>query len=190
MNHIAIVGGPNGAGKTTAAQVLLPRGLELIEFINADEIARGLSPFNAEAVAVPAGRIMIGRTRDLANSGTSFAFETTCAGHSSLRIVGNCKAMVWQATLLFLWLPSPQLALERVRRRVRSGGHAIPSEVVVRRYWAGLINMRARYLALADVAAIYDNSDRGRILVASKSAGASLDVHDAKRWAMIEGATP
>jgi predicted ABC-type ATPase len=190
MKDIVILGGPNGAGKTTAAQVLVPRRLEIREFVNADEIARGLSPFNAESAAIAAGRLMIERMRHLVRAEQSFAFETTCSGRSHLNFLRRCKLRGWRLTLVYLWLPSPQNALERVARRVREGGHGIPENVVVRRYWAGLAGMRHYYFPLVDVAAIYDNSDDGRTLVAERTPDASLVVHDATRWANINRAMP
>jgi predicted ABC-type ATPase len=190
VKDVVILGGPNGAGKTTAAQVLLPQELDIREFVNADEIARGLSPFNATGAALAAGRLMLERMRILVRDGRSFAFETTCSGRTYVRLVRRCRTEGWRVTLLYLWLPSPQTALDRVARRVREGGHDIPADVVVRRYWAGLANMRHLYLPLADVAAIYDNSDEGRVLIAERTPGAPLVVHDATRWATIERTTP
>jgi len=169
--------------------VLLPQKLAIREFVNADEIARGLSPFNADGAAFAAGRLMIERMRDLLRAGRSFAVETTCSGRTQVSILQRCKVEGWRVTLLYLWLPSPQAALDRVARRIREGGHGIPDDVVVRRYWAGLNNMRHLYLPLADVAAIYDNSDTGRILIAERTPDTSLVVHDAARWAFIEKAT-
>jgi predicted ABC-type ATPase len=122
VSDIVIIGGPNGAGKTTAAQVLLPQKLGIREFVNADEIARGLSPFNAEGVSVAAGRLMIARIRKLIRDRQSFAFETTCAGRGYVSVLEACRDQGWRVTLLFLWLPSPQTALDRVARRVREGG--------------------------------------------------------------------
>jgi predicted ABC-type ATPase len=190
VDEIVILGGPNGAGKTSTARILLPAEIEIREFVNADEIARGLSPFNAEGVAVTAGRVMIERMRSLVRDRRSFAFETTCAGRTHLGLLRQCKAEGWRLTLIYLWLPSPEAALDRVARRVRKGGHNIPDEVVVRRYWAGLANMRHLYLPLVDVAAIYDNSDAGRRLIAERTPEGSLVTHDAARWAMIERAKP
>ena len=181
-----MIGGPNGAGKTTAAPAVVPRELGIREFVNADEIARGLSPFNAERAAVAAGRLMIERMHSLVQAGESFAFETTCSGRAYASWLRECKLAGWRVTLLYLWLPSPQAALDRVARRIREGGHAIPANVVVRRYTAGLTNMRHLYLPLVDVAAIYDNSDEGRTLIAERTPDAPLVVHDAKRWATIE----
>jgi predicted ABC-type ATPase len=107
-----------------------------------------------------------------------------------VRLVRLCKTEGWRVTLLYLWLPSPQTALDRVARRVREGGHDIPADVVVQRYWAGLANMRYLYLPLADVAAIYDNSDDGRVLIAEQTPDAPLVIRDATRWALIDRTTP
>jgi predicted ABC-type ATPase len=190
VEDIVIIGGPNGAGKTTAAQLLVPQGLEIREFVNADEIARGLSPFNPEHAALVAGRLMLERIRELIKNRRSFAFETTCSGRTHLPVLRRCKANDWRVTLVYLWLPSPQAALDRVARRVREGGHSIPDDVVVRRYWAGLSNLQLLYLPLADVAAVYDNSDGHRTLIAERLPKGSLVVHDADRWAKIEGGRP
>jgi predicted ABC-type ATPase len=190
VEEIVVIGGPNGAGKTTAAQWLVPRGLEIREFVNADEIARGVSPFNADHAALLAGQLMLERMGVLIRNRQSFAFETTCAGRAHVGTLQRCKAAGWRITLVYLWLPSPEMALDRVARRVREGGHHIPDQVVIRRYWAGLANMRHLYLPVADVAAIYDNSDGGRTLIAERTPGDFLIVHDAARWAKIEGARP
>ena len=189
MKELVILGGPNGAGKTTAAQDLLPRTLGIREFVNADEIARGLSPFNPEAAAVAAGRLMIGRIRDLAAGGESFAFETTCAGRGHAALLRHCRSAGYRITLVFLWLPSPEAALARVARRVRDGGHAIPDDIVIRRYHAGLRNLRQLYFPEVDVGLIYDNADEGRILIADLVRGSPVRVIDAERWRLIEEAT-
>lgn len=107
MADVIVLGGPNGAGKTTAAPLLLPRVLSIREFVNADEIARGLSPFNPEGSAVAAGRLMVERVRSPARTGESFAFETTCAGRGHVRLLRACKVRGYRVVLLFLWLPSP-----------------------------------------------------------------------------------
>jgi len=189
LKDIVIIGGPNGAGKTTAAPAVVPRELGIREFVNADEIARGLSPFNAQHAAVAAGRLMIERMRALVRSGASFAFETTCAGRAYIPWLRGCKARGWRVTLLFLWLPTPEAALDRVARRVRQGGHGVPTDVVIRRWKAGVANMRGLYLPLSDVAVIYDNSDAGRTLIAERTLGVPLVVHDALQWAAIEKAS-
>lgn len=186
MKDIIILAGPNGAGKTTAAQKLVPKKLGITEFVNADEIARGLSPFNADAAALAAGRVMIGRMRYLIHTGTSFAFETTCAGKGHIGMLRQCKSDGWRITLLYLWLPSPDHALDRVVRRVRSGGHNIPAATIIRRYWSGLRNLQKLYLPLADMARIYDNSDLGPVLIAEKTSDSPLMVYEPMRWNMIE----
>jgi predicted ABC-type ATPase len=184
-----IIGGPNGAGKTTAAFDLLPKSLGILEFVNADEIARGLSPFDPEGVAIAAGRLMLDRIRSLIEAEQNFAFETTCASRGHARLLHALQASGYRRTLLFLWLPSPAAAMSRVARRIRAGGHRIPEDVIQRRYWAGLRNMRHLYLPLADVAVIYNNSDESRSLIAEKNQGGPLIVHDKDRWNKIEEAT-
>ncbi len=186
MKDIVIIGGPNGAGKTTAAQELLPRGIDIRAFVNADDIARDLSPSNPEQAAIAAGRLMIERMHGLVRDGESFAFEITCAGRAHARWLRECRAQGWRVALLFLWLPTPQIALERVARRVREGGHSIPPDVVIKRWKAGLANMRHLYLPISDIAAIHDNSDATRVLIAERTLGVPLVVYDAERWAMIE----
>jgi predicted ABC-type ATPase len=134
LKDIIILAGPNGAGKTTAAPVLLPQELGIREFVNADEIARGLSPFNAEGAALAAGRFMIERMRYLVRKEQSFAFETTCSGRAHASWLRECKAKSWRVTLLFLWLPSPQAALDRVAR-----GFAKADTVFPATWWSAAI---------------------------------------------------
>jgi predicted ABC-type ATPase len=188
MKDVVILGGPNGAGKTTAAARLLPTELRIVEFVNADEIARGLSPFNPEGSAIIAGRVMIERMRALMREERSFAFETTLSGTSHVRMLRECREAGYRLTLIFLWLRSPELALERVRRRVGEGGHSIPEDVIRRRYQAGIRNMRTLYLPVVDRAFVYDNSNAAGVLIAEQIAGEHLVVHDRPRWSLIEGA--
>lgn len=184
---IFILGGPNGAGKTTAARVLLPDFYKLRTFLNADEIAREISPRNPETVAFAAGRELITRMHRLIRADQSFAFETTCAGKVYPRLLEQCAREGWRITLLYFWLASPELAVSRVARRVSEGGHDIPSDTIHRRYWTGIRNMRNLYLPLAEEAEIYDNSNTRRILIAEKREGSILAIRDAQRWARIEG---
>jgi predicted ABC-type ATPase len=142
MKDIFIFGGPNGAGKTTAARVLLPSKLHADTYVNADEIARRIAPQNPEGAALAAGRVMLTRIEELIAAGMSFAFETTCAGRTYLRLLENCKLDGWKVSLIYLWVPSPEYSLARVERRVRQGGHSIPEDVIRRRYKAGLFNVR------------------------------------------------
>jgi predicted ABC-type ATPase len=182
---VVMIGGPNGAGKTTIATTMLPKELRIREFVNADEIARGLSPFNPEGSARAAGRLMIKRIHELIERGESFAFETTCAGRAHARTLSRCRDAGYRLTLIFLWLPSVKEALGRVARRVAQGGHRIPKEVVVRRYAAGLKNLQRLYLPIADIAYIYDNTDEGGILIAERQPGRALVVCDDQRWRRI-----
>lgn len=184
---VVIGGGPNGAGKTTWTLKHLARLFSIREFVNADEIARGLSPFNPEATAVAAGRVMLQRLEALVSAGYSFAYETTCASHP--RFPKRCKTLGYQIVLVFLWLPSADVALGRVARRVSEGGHRIPDEVVIRRYSAGLRNMRRLYLPLADMAFIYDNSDGAGALIAEREGPAPLTIHNRECWNQIEETT-
>ena len=186
VRDIFILGGPNGAGKTTAADVLLPEKLRIHTFLNADEIARSISPGNVEAVAFEAGRLMIERMRDLVRDGQSFAFETTCSGKSYLRLLKECQKVGWRVSLIYLWLPSPEYSIARVARRVSQGGHRIPDDVIRRRYQMGLWNMRHLYLPLADNAMIYDNRDNALRPIARRAPGSPLRVLDEEIWAKIE----
>jgi predicted ABC-type ATPase len=186
MPDIIVIGGPNGAGKTTAAKVLLPEELHLIEFVNADNIAAGLSPFNPESVAVAAGRLMLERMDQLVRAGTSFAIETTCAGRGHARFLKACQRDGWRVSFAFFWLDDPQIAVRRVAQRVCEGGHNIPEDVILRRYWAGLRNMRDLYLPLADTASIRDNTEGEAVLMAIKSTANGLAIRDSVRWQRLE----
>jgi predicted ABC-type ATPase len=185
MKDVVLLGGPNGAGKTTAATLIVPRMLGIREFVNADEIARGISPFNPEGVALAAGKIMIERIQELVLSGENFAFESTCSGRSHVRTLQMCRNAGYRLTLVYLWLFSPEAALARVAKRVSQGGHRIPNDVVVRRYAAGLRNMRDIYLPIVDVAYIYDNSDDEGVLIAERQPNTPLIIRAAAKWNRI-----
>lgn len=187
MKEIIVLGGPNGAGKTTAVPELLPKELGIVEFVNADEIARGLSPLNPQGSDIAAARLLLQRLHSLAIAGESFGFETMCAGLGHVRFLRDCRALGYRITIIFLWLPSPDIALKRVAQRVRQGGHGIATDVVIRRYWTGLRNLQRFYLPLASSAFIYDNSDDGRLLVFESTPAAEL-IHDPTRWKMIREA--
>jgi predicted ABC-type ATPase len=129
---------------------------------------------------------MLSRLNELVEAGSNFAFETTCAGLGHARFLKRCRSAGYRITLIFLWLPSVDLAISRVARRVADGGHRIPTDVVIRRYSAGIRNMRDIYLALADSAFVHDNSDGEGVLVVERREGTSLVVHDLARWKQIE----
>lgn len=161
--HLYIIGGANGAGKTTAAMTLLPQYLDVYEFVNADEIARGLNPLKPESANLMAGRVMIDRIHKLIESKSNFAFETTCSGHRHAERIKQAKAAGYVTTLIFLWLQSADMAVQRVHTRVRQGGHNIPEPIIRRRYTAGLVNLVKLFLPLVDKAVIYDNTTTNRL---------------------------
>lgn len=169
--YLYIISGPNGAGKTTASYSVLPKILQCKEFVNADEIARGLSPFNPESVAVEAGRLMLNRIRDLLSRNESFSIETTLATRSYFRLVENAHRQGYEVTLLFFWLKSPEQAMERVAERVSKGGHNIPKDIIVRRYYEGIDNLFKIYMPIVDTWVLVNNSETPRSIIASGGKG-------------------
>lgn len=165
--HLYIISGPNGAGKTTASYCVLPKILQCREFVNADEIARGLSPFNPESVAIEAGRLMLNRISELLRRNESFSIETTLSTRSYFRLVEKAHQQGYEVTLLFFWLKSPEQAIERVAERVRKGGHNIPREMIVRRYYEGINNLFNIYMPIVDAWILVDNSVTPRSIIAS-----------------------
>jgi predicted ABC-type ATPase len=157
---ILIIAGPNGAGKTTFAQDFLPQEASCPQFVNADLIAAGLSPFVPELAAVRAGRLMLQTIFVLARSGQSFAFETTLAGLSYLRHIRRWQADGYHVTLFYLKLPSPEMAIARVAERVRQGGHNVPEAVIRRRFVAGWKNFEGLYRDVVDAWVLYDNAGK------------------------------
>ena len=147
---IIIIAGPNGAGKTTFAREFLPREANCLTFINADLIARGLSPFRPEEAAVRAARLMLEMIADCVRRGESFAIETTLSGRTYARMIPEWKQAGYQVALFFLQLPSEDLAVARVADRVSQGGHDIPEPVIRRRFHAGVANFHALYKPLVD----------------------------------------
>ena len=166
MPNLYIIAGCNGAGKTTASFTVLPEMLDCDEFINADEIARGISPLNPEKASIEAGRFMLTKIDKLINSKKDFAFETTLATKSYTKTIQKAKEREYQTTLVFFWLDSVDLAIERVRTRVLEGGHNIPEPVIIRRYNSGLSNLFNLYLPICDYWMIFDNSHTPSELIA------------------------
>lgn len=164
-----IIAGCNGAGKTTTSYSVLPELLNCKEFVNADEIARGLSPFNTESVAIEAGKLMLRRINLLLSQGKTFAIETTLATRSYASLVRRAHESGYQVVLLFFWLASPEMAIERVARRVREGGHNIPTETIIRRYWSGLENFFNIFAPIVDSWMFFDNIDQTIILADEES---------------------
>lgn len=170
MPEIFIIAGCNGAGKTTAAYTLLPNVFNTSEFINADEIARGINPTNVEAAAFSAGKIMLQKITYLIETKKSFAFETTLSGNNYFEIIKTAKNNGFSVTLLFVYLESFELAMERVALRVLKGGHDIPNNIIERRYLKGLKNLK-KYILIVDEWYILDNSKTEYSIVAKSLKG-------------------
>lgn len=180
--NLYIIAGCNGAGKTTASFTILPEILDCKEFVNADEIAKGLSPFQPEKVAFESGRIMLNRIDELFLQNENFAFETTLATKTYKQKILKAKEQGYSTTLLFFWLKNPELAIERVKIRVSEGGHHILEDVIIRRYHNGIINLFKIYLPIVDQILIFDNSEGKHILIAEKNLGEELLIHHSKKF--------
>lgn len=182
-----MIAGPNGAGKTTTAMSLIPNFTMIYEFINADEIAKGLAPLHPESMSLTASKLMLKRLKELLTAHRTFAFETTASGTNYIRHLDEAKTNGYEVHLLFLWLSSPDLAVKRVAKRVSQGGHNIPEETVRRHYHAGLKNLVRHYLPLSDTALILDNSIAElNKTIARKDAMNGLKLEDADIWKEIE----
>lgn len=167
MKKILIIAGPNGAGKTTFAREFLPNEAACPEFINADLIAAGISPFRPESVAITAGRLMLQRINELVDSGKSFAFETTLSSRSFLRMIPQWKAKGYTVEICFLKLPDIEFAINRVAQRVSFGGHDIPVGTIRRRFSRGWNYFKNNYIEIVDEWAIYDASETPPLMVES-----------------------
>ncbi len=161
-----IISGCNGAGKTTASYTVLPEILQCKEFVNADEIAKGLSPFNPESVAIEAGRLMLQRIESLLERKETFSIETTLATKSYINLVRKAQKNGYSVHLIFFWLETPELAIQRVAERVSKGGHNIPVDIIRRRYVAGICNLFNIFMDEVDSWMIYDNSQSPRDFIA------------------------
>lgn len=183
---VVVIAGPNGAGKSTTAPSLLRDALQVSEFVNADAIAGGLSAFRPDSVAIPAGRAMLERMRNLAEARADFAFETTLASRSFAPWLASLKRRGYDVHVLFLWLESADLAMNRVAARVQLGGHDVPVGTVRRRYERGLRNFFGMYLPLADSWQVFDNSRVGRPRLIAAGRGERVDrVANASLWRRI-----
>ena len=186
LPKLYIIAGCNGAGKTTASFTILPEILGCKEFINADEIAKGLSPFQPESVAVQAGRIMLTRMDELLQKGETFAFETTLATKSYKQKIEWAQANDYEVTLLFFWLDSPNIAKKRVAQRVAEGGHNIPLETIERRYYNGIANLFTIYIDMVDICYIFDNSEGRKELIAQKERHKDIVIYNNDKFNLIK----
>ncbi len=180
--NLYIIAGCNGAGKTTASLTILPGVLNCQEFINADEIAKGLSPFNPEGVAVQAGRLMLQRFDYLLNSGKTFAVETTLATKTYIKRIKQAQKNGYKVTLLFFSLNSPELAIERVKYRAQEGGHNIPTDTIKRRYVMGLAYLFKSYLPIVNSAYMYDNSEGCPLLIMRQHTDKKIEVFNTEKY--------
>ena len=186
LPKLYIIAGCNGAGKTTASFTILPEILGCKEFINADEIAKGLSPFQPESVAMQAGRIMLARMDELLQKGEIFAFETTLATKSYKQKIEWAQANGYEVTLLFFWLDSPNIAKKRVAQRVAEGGHNIPLETIERRYYNGIANLFTIYIDMVDICYIFDNSEGRKELIAQKERHKDIVIYNNDKFNLMK----
>lgn len=158
MPNLYIIAGPNGAGKTTASYTILPETLNCYEFVNADEIARGISPLKPEKASFEAGKLMLTQVKKHIELGLDFAIETTLSTRTYADLVENAQRKGYTVTLLFFWLVSFEVAKTRVAKRVEEGGHNIPNDVIERRYKRGLFNLFNVFLPLCNGCMLIDNN--------------------------------
>lgn len=184
--NLYIIAGCNGAGKTTASFTILPEIIECKEFVNADEIAKGLSPFQPEKVAFESGRIMLKRITELLFDNQSFAFETNLSTKSYKSKILEDKEKGYTVTLLFFWLQNVELAKARVKMRVSEGGHNIEPEIIERRYFRGIKNLFKIYLPIVDGAIIFDNSNGKHQLLAEKTVDGQLNIIDSNKFNVLK----
>ena len=185
MPKLYIIAGCNGAGKTTASYTILPEMLNCKEFVNADSIAAGLSPFKPESVAFEAGRIMLNRIHQLIGEKADFGFETTLAAKSYISLIKVARESGYVVSLLYFWLSSPEFAMSRVAKRVKKGGHNVPMEIIERRYYRGISNLLKLYMPICDNWIILDNTDAVSNVVALGGINAEKLVKNDDIWNII-----
>ena len=185
MPKLYIISGCNGAGKTTASYSLLPEMLDCSEFVNSDEFAKSLSPFHPENASIQASRYMLMKIRYLLKKQSDFAVETTLATRTLLKIARTAQAAGYSITLLYFWISSPELAIERVHARVESGGHNIPEETIRRRYNVGIDYFFHYYAPISDRWILADNSQAPFRVVAEGSGKDVVNIRDEETYAKI-----
>lgn len=184
--NVILLAGPNGAGKSTAAPDLLHGALHVDEFVNADVIARGLSAFNPEGAALEAGRVMLSRLHDLAAQRKNIAFESTLASRTFAPWIRELKKEGYRFHLFYFWLPSPEICVDRVRRRKLLGGHTVPPETIHRRYHAGIRNFFELYSPIAYRWEFTNNTEKPGSLVASGGEAIKKEILDQQLWAKLK----
>lgn len=176
--NIYIIAGPNGSGKTTFASKFLPQYANCQNFVNADMIAQGLSPFSPRIAAIKAGRLVLERIHELAKKNVSFAFETTLSGKTYLNILKTQKNRGYQLHLFFLWIPDAELAVARIKDRVAEGGHSVPVHDVFRRFNRSIFNLFNVYLPVLDSVMLFDNAGSVPDLIAEQKNGKLVIVNN------------
>ena len=184
IKNVYIIAGPNGSGKTTFANEFLPEYAKCPNFVNADLIAKGLSPFYPRAAAIKAGRLVLEQIRSLAEKNVDFAFETTLSGKSYVRLIEALKNKGYTINLFFLWIPNADFALGRIKDRVASGGHDVPAVDVERRFNRGVYNFFKYYKPLSDTWLLFNNADAIPRLIAKEKDG-KTDVIDKEMYEKI-----
>ena len=185
MPKVYVIAGPNGAGKTSTSMTLLANYLDLKFFVNADEIARGLSPLDPGLAAIDAGRLMIKRMARLIEQRTSFAFETTLSGLGHRQTLKKCQLAGYEIHIVFLYLSSVEMAFQRVRNRVAQGGHDVPQDDIRRRYHNGIRRLFCDYAECANTVTILDNSDGMTQPIASRDHLGNWRLADEEKWHKI-----
>lgn len=166
--NVYVIAGPNGSGKTTFAKLFLPDYVKCPNFVNADLIAQGLAPFGPQAAALKAGKLVLQQIRAYAKRGVDFAFETTLSGKSYVNLFRELKAKGYALHLFFLWMPSPELAIARIKDRIAEGGHHVPAEDVHRRFGRGIRNFFKLYEPMLESWMLFDNSGAKPLLIAKR----------------------
>ena len=182
MPNIFIIAGCNGPGKATASFTILPEMLNCNEFVNADEIAKGLSPFRPETVSFQAGRIMLQRINELLEERVDFAFETTLTTLSYLQTIERAREVGYSLILIYFWLNDVNLAIERVKSRILEGGHSIPEEIIIRRYFRGVHNLITRFTDICHYWIVIDNSTIPFTFVAEGGEKQVISIHNQSVW--------
>ncbi|MCE9532697.1 MAG: zeta toxin family protein [Planctomycetes bacterium] len=177
--------GCNGAGKSTSAEVMLPSYAGIETFVNADIIARGLSAFNPEGMAISAARLMLARLEELAAKRANFAFETTLSGKTYVPWLKDLRSQGYRFHLMYMWLDSPELAIRRVAERVSKGGHHIPEETIRRRYVASIRNFFNLYRPIADYWRLYDNSSESSYVLVASGCDTRETILHHEIWAQV-----
>ncbi|MCU0651653.1 MAG: zeta toxin family protein [Candidatus Omnitrophica bacterium] len=169
--NVYIIAGPNGSGKTTFARMFLPDYVSCPNFVNADLIAQGLAPFEPRSAAIKAGKLVLQQIHEFAGRNVDFSFETTLSGKSYANLLSELKLKGYAVYLFFLWIPNTELAIARIKDRVKEGGHNVPAEDVRRRFRRGLNNFFKLYEPLLDSWMLFDNSQAKPVLIAKRRNG-------------------